>query len=222
MCASLMPRVAAALAQWVETMISNAKLDGQFGHADYDRLYFTEEEKNAKVHIDALGVFVMLRVPLMAKWVVASGKLGSPAFLGWKYRVDVSPMFRLKWLFTRRPTSTLVWSTTLSWLMGTFVLHVFEYQFTPSFLTWLVTSFDVLVGLDYGPLMPDTMVGRLAACYLTVVGVLSSAMITAMFAGSFEVRAEHDKTNSDVRISNAGPPNERQTHHRLSACERYA
>jgi len=96
-------------------------------------------------------------------------------------------MFRVKYMFTRHPSSTLLWSTLLSWLCGTFTLHVFEFTFTPSFATWLVTSFDFLVGLGYGPLMPDTAVGRLCACYLTVVGVLSAAMITAMFAGSFEL-----------------------------------
>eukprot|EP00966_Prymnesium_polylepis_P111233 2572986-Prymnesium_polylepis.1 len=35
--------------------------------------------------------------------------------------------------------------------------------------------------------MPDTLVGRLAACSLTMVGVLAAAMITAMFADSFEL-----------------------------------
>lgn len=76
-------------------------------------------------------------------------------------------MFRVKYTLTRRPMATLFYTTTLSWLCGTFILHVFEFQFTPSLLTWLVTSFDFLVGLGYGPLMPDTAVGRLAACYLT-------------------------------------------------------
>eukprot|EP00966_Prymnesium_polylepis_P240303 5557288-Prymnesium_polylepis.1 len=72
----------------------NLKLEDQFGHADYNRLYPSTEERNLKIHIDALGVLVFLRLPLMAKWVIASGFLPSPSFLAWKYNVEVSPMFR--------------------------------------------------------------------------------------------------------------------------------
>ena len=137
-------------------------------------------------------------------------------------------MFRLKYLFTRRPMQTLLYTTLLWWFAGAFMLHVFEYQFTPSFATWLVTSFDYLVGLGYGPLMPgdahghgqnlartrpgharpplprcasprpsyratrrahraDTLIGRLVSCSLCMVGVLAAAMLTAMFADSFEL-----------------------------------
>lgn len=68
-------------AQFVEALIDNPKLDGQFGHVDVEMLYPTEEERNAKIHVDALGVLVFARLPLMAKWVVASGFLASPSFL---------------------------------------------------------------------------------------------------------------------------------------------
>ena len=183
----LLALLAGIMPPWTEGYISNPKLEGQFGHMELQVLYPTTEELHARIHIDCLGVLAFVRLPLMAKWVVASGILNSPAFLAWKFNVDVSPMFRLKYLFTRRPMQTLLWSTTLSWFSLAFTLHVFEHQFTPSFGTWFITSFDYLVGLGYGPLMPDTLVGRLAACSLTMVGVLAAAMITAMFADSFEL-----------------------------------
>ncbi|KAL1503542.1 hypothetical protein AB1Y20_012021 [Prymnesium parvum] len=180
----LLSLVIGIIPPWAEGYIYNPRLDGQFSLVDVSTRY---DDDNSRIHIDALGVLTFARLPLMAKWVVASGLLHSPTFLAWKYNVEVSPMFRLKYLFTRRPMPFLLWSTMLSWLSFAFILHVFEFRFTPSFGTWTVTSFDYLVGLGYGPMIPDTLVGRLCAGSLTVVGVIAAAMLTAMFADSSEL-----------------------------------
>ena len=40
---------------------------------------------------------------------------------------------------------------------------------------------------SFGPLMPDTAVGRVMATTLTIVGIFAVAILTGMFAGSFEL-----------------------------------
>ena len=85
----LLMLLAGIIPPFVEGTVGNPKLSGQFGpHVDYSDYYSTDELRNARIHVDAFGVLVFVRLPLMGKWIVASSLLSSPAFLSWKFNVS--------------------------------------------------------------------------------------------------------------------------------------
>jgi len=115
--------------------------------------------------------------------------IASPEVVAWQYNVEVSSLFRFKFLFNRHPILILSMIFLVSWTGGTIVLHALEYIFEPSFAKWWFTAFDVMSGIGWSIVTPVTILGRAVAVVLATLGVLCIALLTATLCSTSELNA---------------------------------
>jgi len=152
----------------------------------------TEDELPDRIHVDALGVLMFLRIPLVIKWVVAFKLIASPVLLEWQHDVRVTEFFRAKYLFARMPALMVSIMWTCAWLCGAFCLYVFEHQFRPSFTLWFFVGYDIVSGLGKEP-APQTVPGVVTSTLMNLAGIFGIALITAVFCSGSELNATEVK-----------------------------
>jgi len=140
-------------------------------------------------HVDQLGALVLLRLPLIINWLVSVYVITSPAYIAWQYNVEVTPMFRVKYLYTQYPFPLVALVFLSSWLSGTFGMHILEYAFEPSLATWLFASFDIMTGTGWSVALARTLLGRLLSVLCALLGILCIAVLTATLCGASELDA---------------------------------
>jgi uncharacterized membrane protein (DUF485 family) len=166
---------------FVEVIVSSAVV------GSLDSSEFTQDPG---MHIDVLGVLMLMaRIPLMFNWFISVFVISSPIYLAWQYNVQVSPLFRIKYLFTQKPFTMVTATISSSWAAGAFIVYAVEHAFTPSFTLWFFTAGDLLSGMGWGSALPYTFIGRVVSIILETAGLLSVAVLTATFCSSSELDA---------------------------------
>jgi len=140
-------------------------------------------------HLDQLGVLVLLRVPLIIGWLISIRILSSPVYIAWQYNVQVTPMFRIKYLFTQLPWTMIALVAVTALLSGTFGMHVLEYAFEPRLDAWFFATYDVMVGLGWSVTIAATGLGRCISVTCSLLGILCLAVLTATLCGASELDA---------------------------------
>jgi hypothetical protein len=76
-------------------------------------------------HLDQLGVLMLLRVPLVMRWLIGAFRpeVASPTYVAWQYNVDVTYAFAAKFLFTKHPLTVVLATVTTSWVCGAIGVH---------------------------------------------------------------------------------------------------
>lgn len=108
-------------------------------------------------------------------------------YITWQFSVRVSGVFRIKYLLSQRPFQTLLLTILSTWLVGSICLHVLEFPFEPNFAPWLFSSFDLLTGIGWSSVAARTIGGRVVGLTISVVGILSIAVLTATLCTSSEL-----------------------------------
>ena len=75
-----------------------------------------------------------------------------------------------------------------SWAAGAVCLHALEFERERSFITWLFTAYDLMAGVGYS-VTPVTVPGRAISVYLSSVGIVCIAVLTATLCSSSELDA---------------------------------
>uniref|UniRef100_A0A7S2GHC7 Potassium channel domain-containing protein n=1 Tax=Haptolina brevifila TaxID=156173 RepID=A0A7S2GHC7_9EUKA len=137
------------------------------------------------MHIDAIGLYQLFKLLLIAKWSLNFSRVPIPALLAWQYGVELSPTFRTKYIFSTRPWSLLLITFLFAVLGGAFILHVLEFDpehgktAALSYMEHLFIANDILTGLGYQHGPPPSLVGRLISLGLAWFGVMGTAFATA-------------------------------------------
>lgn len=141
-------------------------------------------------HIDQLSVLMLVvRLPLLYKALIEVNLMASPNYIAWQYNVAVTPMFRIKYLFTQKPLPIVAFAFFSSWVAGTFIMHSLEYLFEPSLWMWFFATFDLMVGTGWSSAISRTVVSRGVSILVSLLGVLSIAILTATLCSSSELDA---------------------------------
>eukprot|EP00316_Scyphosphaera_apsteinii_P004440 CAMPEP_0119322832 /NCGR_PEP_ID=MMETSP1333-20130426/59307_1 /TAXON_ID=418940 /ORGANISM="Scyphosphaera apsteinii, Strain RCC1455" /LENGTH=491 /DNA_ID=CAMNT_0007330159 /DNA_START=161 /DNA_END=1636 /DNA_ORIENTATION=- len=151
-----------------------------------------------RIHIDALGVLMFVRIILLfLDWGMSFAMVSNPALISLRHKVEVRKTFQLKYFVIRRPLLLITFFVVSCWLPSAYVLHVFELpsvgdstvtdndrwpQGHSHFFAYLLLSWGLLSGCGWsGIAQVATIIGRAIELVLAVAGIVSVALLTATF-----------------------------------------
>jgi len=171
-----------------ESVIMLAGVVPPFVEAEYELTLLNaplDAEAFKSIHLDSIGLLMLLRLLLVAKWSLNFSRLPMPALLAWQYGVELSPTFRYKYLFSTRPWELLLVTFLLTTFGGAFVLHVLAFDAAGGkgaalhYWEHLFIANDILTGLGYQHGPPPSAAARVIALALAWFGVMGTAFLTA-------------------------------------------
>jgi hypothetical protein len=160
--------------------------------------------------MDAIGLLIFLRLVSVFEWAASFSNVSDPVLLSYRHGVEVHYSFQVKYFMHKAPVSLIAGALIVCTLSCAYLLHVLEYfacyprdedvepllspyglkQASQShFALYIYTAWDVVSGLGWGGVQVHSVGGHVVSIFLSIVGLVAVAYLTATFCSFSELDA---------------------------------
>ncbi|XP_028400245.1 intermediate conductance calcium-activated potassium channel protein 4-like [Dendronephthya gigantea] len=157
-----------------------------------------------------LQLLVLMRMYVIARYMKEHNQFTrnkTCLFLASVTRTELSNMFLFKTFLKRMPFRVIVTTYLLNIFLGAYILYVVEEKDSYLDSTWMVIV--TMTTLGYGDVVPVTLIGRLIAGLMSVLGIFLMALLISVIHETLQLSQSEKRILA--HLENADHNNEKKT-----------